>query len=162
MEFRKMRRFKQQLEYGECLEVLKNEKRGVLAVNGEGGYPYALTINYFIDEESGRIYFHSAKTGHKIDAVKADDRVCFTVCEQGEQREDWSYHTRSVIVFGRVRLIENYEEAVSLVRRLAYKYYPTDEQTKLEIEEDIKKNAPRVQMIELTPEHITGKRVHEK
>ena len=163
MEFRKMRRFKQELSREECFDILKAEKRGVLAVIGDGGYPYAVTVNYFLDEESGRIYFHSAKEGHKRDALNADDKACFTVCEQGEQREDWSYHTRSVVVFGRVRTVSDRAEAVSLVRRLAYKYYPTEtEADRSSIEADIEKNSPRMDMLELIPEHITGKRVHEK
>lgn len=163
MEFRKMRRFRQQISDEECCEVLTKEKRGVLAMNGEGGYPYAVTLNYFFDEESGKIYFHSAKEGHKRDALKEDDRVCFTVCEQGKQREDWSYHARSVVVFGRIRTVGDHFEAVSLVRRLAYKYYPTEtEEERRAVENDIIRNSPRMDMLELTPEHITGKLVHEK
>lgn len=163
MEFRKMRRFKQELSGEECREVLLKEKRGVLAVNGDGGYPYAITLDYFLDEESGRLYFHSAKQGHKLDAIRRDDRVCFTVCEQGERKEDWSYFARSVVVFGRMRAVEDHFKAVSLVRRLAYKYYPTETQDELDdIERDINKNSARMEMLELTPEHITGKLVHEK
>ena len=160
MGFREMRRHAQLLEKEECDEVLTKEKRGVLAVNGEDGYPYALPINYFFDSETGKIYFHSAKEGHKIDALKKDAKVSFTVYEQGVREEDWSYHARSVIIFGKVRFISDYLETVSLVRKLARKYYPEEESQ--QVENDIMKNAPRVQMIELTPDHITGKRVHEK
>ncbi len=160
MDFRKMRRFKQKLSPDECAEVLLKERRGVLCVNGEGGYPYGLPINYFYDQGSGKIYFHCAKEGHKLDAMKADSKVCFTVCEQGEQREDWSYYARSVIVFGRACLVDDMFEAISLVRRLAQKYYPEDAAD--EIEEDIGRNSPRMQMVKITPDHISGKLVHEK
>ena len=68
--FRPMRRFKQALSAEECLEVLKEEKRGTLALAGDEGYPYALPINYFYEEASGRIYFHGAGEGHKIDAIR--------------------------------------------------------------------------------------------
>ncbi len=155
-----MRRFKQQIADSECAEVLTNEKRGFLAVNGEGGYPYALPINYYFDAETGNIYFHGARSGHKFDALKRDSKACFTVCEQGVQKDDWSYHARSVIVFGRIRFIESPDEAVTFVRKMAWKYYPSDAHD--EIEQDIAKNAPRMQMLELIPDHITGKLVHEK
>lgn len=73
--FRPMRRFKQALSAEECLEVLKEEKRGTLALAGDEGYPYALPINYFYEEASGRIYFHGAGEGHKIDAIRRCDKV---------------------------------------------------------------------------------------
>ena len=77
--FREMRRFKQQLSEEECRHILKTEKRGVLAVNGDGGYPYTIPINYIYEEESGKIYFHGAKEGHKIDALLRDPKASFCV-----------------------------------------------------------------------------------
>ena len=71
--FRKMRRFKQQITDEQCIEVLKNAKRGVLSLIGEDGLP----INQWYFEEDGKIYFHGAKEGHKIDAIKACDKVSF-------------------------------------------------------------------------------------
>ena len=65
--FRKMRRFKQQLSEEECLEILKTAKRGVLAVLGDEGYPYAVPLDFVY--EDGKIYFHCAKEGHKLDAI---------------------------------------------------------------------------------------------
>ena len=75
--FRKMRRFKQQITDEQCIKVLKNAKRGVLSLIGEDGYPYGLPINQWYCEEDGKIYFHGAKEGHKIDAIKACDKVSF-------------------------------------------------------------------------------------
>lgn len=155
-----MRRIKQQITEEECLGVLAKEKRGILAVNGDGGYPYAVPINFFCDTKTGRIYFHGAKSGHKLDAVKADDKVCFTVCEQGTQIEDWSYHARSVVIFGRIKIIEDHFEAIDYVRKMAHKYYP--EGSDKEIERDIEKNGGRMLMFEIIPDHMTGKLVHEK
>ena len=159
-EFRQMRRFKQQISQNECADVLTKEKRGVLAVNGEGGYPYAVPINFLYDDKTQRIFFHGARSGHKFDALKADGKVCFTVYEQGEQRGDWSYYVRSVIVFGRIHFIEDNEVAISYVRKMAYKYYP--EGSGQTIEDDIKRNGGRMQMLELIHESITGKLVHEQ
>ncbi len=159
-EFRKMRRFKQELSRCECDEVLSSEKRGVLCVNGEDGYPYGVPINYVYDEDSGRIYFHCAKEGHKLDGIRASSKVCFTVYEQGEQRGDWSYYVRSVVVFGRVRIIDDLFESISHLRTLAEKYYPQDGSE--DIEGDIAANSPRAVVLELEPENVTGKLVHEK
>lgn len=160
MDFRKLRRFKQQISDEECIKVLLKEKRGILAVNGENGYPYALPLDYIYCLDNGKIYFHCAKEGHKLDAIKSDSRVCFTVCEQGEQREDWSYYARSVIIFGKAKILTEYDETVHRVRMLAQKYYPED--SSAEIEDDIIKNAKRMYIIEITPEHMCGKLVHEK
>ena len=157
--FREMRRFKQQLSEEECRHILKTEKRGVLAVNGDGGYPYTIPINYIYEEESGKIYFHGAKEGHKIDALLRDPKASFCVYDHGyRQLGDWSYTVKSVVVFGRLRMLEDREEMIELSRRLGRKYYPTEE----ELEAEIAHSGKRVQILELAMEHMTGKLVHEK
>lgn len=75
--FRKMRRFKQELNETECKKILKNEVRGVLSVIGDDGYPYGLPIDYWYDEIENRIYFHGAKEGHKLDAIKNVTKYLF-------------------------------------------------------------------------------------
>jgi uncharacterized protein len=67
--FRKMRRSKQELTKEECIEILKKEPRGVLSVQGEEGYPYGMPMTHWYNEKDGKIYFHGAKSGHKIDAI---------------------------------------------------------------------------------------------
>ena len=81
--FREMRRKKQQLSLEECQEILNNEVRGVLSVNGDNGYPFGIPINYKYSTTENKIYFHGAKKGHKIDAIKMNDKVSFTVFEKG-------------------------------------------------------------------------------
>ena len=156
--FRKMRRFKQELSKQECFEILQKEKRAVLAVYGEEGYPYALPINFYFDAESEKIYFHSAKEGHKADAIKANPKVCLTVYEQGTQKEDWSYYVRSVILFGKASLVE--EEATRYVKAKAFgvKYYPSEE----EVVEELSKDFARMALYEVSIDHISGKLVQEK
>ena len=73
MTFRPMRRIKQQMPDKEALEVLKNAKRGVLSVIGDDGWPYGIWLNPHYREADGRIYFHGAKDGHKIDALRKDN-----------------------------------------------------------------------------------------
>lgn len=77
--FRPMRRFKQQLTEADCFAVLQTAKRGVLAVHGDDGYPYAVPLNFVFDPDARTLYFHMAVEGHKLDAIRRDSKVCFTV-----------------------------------------------------------------------------------
>lgn len=158
MEFRKMRRFKQALDNDTCITVLTTAKRGTLAVLGDGGYPYAVPLNFVYDD--GRIYFHCAKDGHKLDAIRACDKVSFNVLDEPEKRspDDWWYYIKSVTVFGRISVMPDGEDKVNALRLLGNKYFPDDYDT----EGDIIKNLPRVNMLCLEIEHMTGKQVEEK
>ncbi len=158
MMFRPMRRIKQQLSDEEALEVLKNAKRGVLSVIGDDGWPYGIWLNPHYRESDGRIYFHGAKEGHKIDALRKDSRVAFTVIDEGVRDEGgWAYTFRSVVVFGRIEFVEDHEFALELCRELARRFNPSEE----DIEKEIQMAGARVQVLCLVPEHITGKRIHE-
>ncbi|HCJ41039.1 MAG TPA: 5-nitroimidazole antibiotic resistance protein, partial [Ruminococcus sp.] len=94
--FREMLRKKQALSEEECIAVLKTQKRGVLAVLGDEDYPYALPINHYYNDEDGHIYFHGAKFGHRVDAVKRHDKVSFCVYDEGFRREgEWALNIKS-------------------------------------------------------------------
>lgn len=141
------------------MQVLRTSRRGVLAVNGDDGYPYAVPINYFYDGENGRILFHGSKVGHKIDSLKKCDKVCFTVTgEETVKEEAWAPYVKSVVVFGRCHLIGDWEEAMRTLKRFAMKYYP-DEQL---ADEEIDRSSRDVQMFEIRIEHISGKEVQER
>ena len=154
--FREMRRFRQAVSRDECEKILREEKRAVLSVNGDDGYPYAVPINFLYDD--GKIYFHCAKAGHKLDAMLRDDKVCFTVHDSGYRKDDWSYYVTSVVVFGRARVMVDDTEMREKIKRFGMKYYPTEQ----EVDEEIRKDAARVNFVEITIEHMTGKLVHEK
>ena len=103
--FRPLRRKKRAITDEEARELLATCKRGVFAVNGDDGYPYAIPVNYFFDAEHDKIYFHGAKAGHKVDSLKRDDKVCFTVYgNEWYQDGDWAPYVMSTVVFGRCRL----------------------------------------------------------
>ena len=156
--FRPMRRIKQQLSDAEALEILAKAKRGVLSVVGDDGWPYGIWLNPHYRREDGRIYFHGAKEGHKIDALRRDARVSFTVIDDGVQDEGgWAYTFRSVVVFGRIEFVEDQAYALERCRELARRFNPSE----AEIEKEIRAAGARVQVLRLVPEHITGKRVHE-
>lgn len=155
--FRKMRRFKQQLTNEECEQILREGKRGVLALSGDEGYPYAVPMDYVYD--SGCLYFHSALQGHKIDAIRSCDKASFNVLSEPQAADDgWSYFFDSVTLFGRVRVITDEAQRTDKLRLLGNKYFPSEEMT----ESDIQKNAARCAVLELKIEHMTGKHVHER
>ena len=156
--FRPMRRIKQQLPDEEALDLLKRARRGVLALTGDDGWPYAVWLNPHYREADGRIYFHGAKEGHKIDALRKDSRACFTAIDEGvRDAGGWALTFRSVVVFGRVELVEDHAFALELCRELARRFNPSEE----DIEREIQQAGARVQVFCLVPEHITAKRVHE-
>ena len=151
-----MRRNKQQLREEEALEVLENAKRGVLSVIGDGGWPYGIHLNPYW--EDGRLYFHGAKAGHKIDALRKNARASFTIIDDGVKDEGgWAYTFRSVIVFGRVEFVDDQARALEICRRLARRFNPNES----DIEDEVRRAGSHVQVFALVPEHITGKRVHE-
>ena len=151
-----MRRFKQQLPDEECVAILNEAYRGFLSVVGDGGYPYTIPVNFVYAD--GHIYFHCALEGHKVDALKACDKACFTVIDQPVQEpSDWWYHVRSVVCFGQVSLVEDAKEHLSRLRMIGRKYFPAG----YDMEGDIQRNGPRAAILDLRIEHITGKRVKE-
>ena len=156
--FRKLLRYKQQLSDSECVEILKTEPRGVLSVMGDEGYPYGLPIDHWYCEEKGKLYFHCGKIGHKLDAIRNCDKVSYCVMDSGTPEEGgWALYFRSVIVFGRAKVIEDKARIIEITRQLSYKF--TDDTAY--IEDEIRNFAAGTLCIELTPEHISGKCVHE-
>jgi len=153
-----MRRIKQQLSKEECSRVLKNGVRGVLSVLGDDDYPYGVPINYWYCEEENKIYFHGSREGHKIDAVKRHDKVSFCVYDNGVQTEGkLGLDYNSIIVFGRIKIVEDFEKTILICRKLSAQFDFGSEY----IENEINKFAKFVMCLELIPEHITGKRVNE-
>ena len=156
--FRDVSRKKQSLSAEKIADILKNEKRGVLSVHGENGYPYGLPINYWFNEENGYVYFHSGKKGHKTDAISSDNKVSFCVYDEGYKKdEEWALNISSVIIFGRMYIVEDSEKSAEIFRRLSLKFTSDTEY----IDSEIEKFAKDTVCYELRPEHITGKIVNE-
>ena len=156
--FREMLRRKQQLTQEECIEILKHELRGVLSVLGDDGYPYGMPLNHYYCEEDGKLYFHGGKLGHKIDALRQNNKASFCVYDQGVRQEgEWFLRIRSVIVFGTVDFITDPEKIAEFSRRLSHKF-TQDEQY---IEDEIRHSGPRTLLLALTIAHMTGKLVKE-
>ncbi len=160
--FREMRRSSQLLSHEKCVEVLTCARRGVLSVLGDEGYPYGIPINFVYDPtcgELGSIFFHLAPEGHKLDAMRACDKVSFCTMDEGFRNEgEWWWYVNSVVCFCRASIIEDPQRKHDALVALAKKYFPPS----VDIEGDIAKNGHRIHMAELTIEHMTGKIVQEK
>ncbi|MDO4482108.1 MAG: pyridoxamine 5'-phosphate oxidase family protein [Bacillota bacterium] len=157
--FRSIRKKKNEISTDEVKELLRCSRRGILAVNGEDGYPYAIPINYLYDEDTNKIIFHGAKAGYKVDCLKACNKVCFTVCgNERIQEESWAPFLKSAVVFGRCRLVENQEDTIKMVKKFAMKYYPDEKMA----DEEVASSGRAVQMFEIEIEHLSGKEVQER
>ncbi len=157
--FREIRKKVNEIGEAAAKEVLTTSRRGILAVNGDNGYPYAIPVNYLYDEEAGRIYFHGAKAGHKVDSLKATDKICFTVCGNETIKDvEWAPYVKSAVVFGRCRLIADTELSLELLKKFAMKYYPSEDM----VIKEIAASGKAAQMFEIEIEHLSGKQVQEK
>lgn len=157
--FRPIRKKKNEIGIQAAERLLQESRRGVLAVNGDDGYPYAIPINYVYDKNDHKIYFHGMKVGHKVDALCACDKVCFTVYGNETIREEaWAPYMQSVVVFGRCHLMTQGPDATARLRQLARKYYPNDQL----VEEEIARAGSAAQVFELEIEHLSGKEVQER
>lgn len=156
--FRRMIAVKKAMTKEACLELLKTAPRGILSVIGDDGWPYGMPMNFWYNEEDGKIYFHSAKRGHRTDALMRDPKASFCVLDEGTLMEgDWAATFESVIAFGRIEFVEDQALALELVRKLSYKYTFDDDF----IDDEIRRFASGFRLFAMTVEHLTGKRVKE-
>ena len=155
--FREMRRKKQALREEECIEILINEPRGVLAVLGDDDYPYAVPLSHvYVD---GKIYFHgTVMESHKRDAIEKHDKVSYCVIDKGVKSDSWWCTFKSVIVFGKMRTIKDKDTKIEKLTHLGNKFFPSEEETKSEID----KLLDVTELYEITIEHMSGKMVKEK
>jgi len=154
--FREMRRAKQLLSEADTISVMNRCTNGILACNGDDGYPYAVPLSYVYQDQ--KIYFHSAKAGHKIDAILSYPKVSFAVVDEDQIiSKEYTTYFRSVIAFGKARLVEG-EEWTRAFRALVDKYsgdQPEEAKMK-EIE-----GCHQTHLIAIDVEHITGKEAIE-
>ena len=153
--FRKMRRFKQQLDAAECEQILKEATHGVLGLIGDDGYPYTVPVSHVY--EGGKIYFHCAREGHKIDAIRNNAKVSFTVVSRDDvMPKERTTAYISVIAFGKAQIVDD-EAGLRRIADLVGKKYSADypELCRQETDEVIAAN--RMYCVEITVEHMTGK-----
>lgn len=151
--FRDMRRKKQLLSDAETIEILETCTSGVLAVSGDNDYPYTVPLSYAYKD--GKLFFHFARTGHKIDAIKRKNKVSFCVIEKDEViQRTFTSHFRSVIIFGRIKILTEDNEKKYALECLVEKYSPDFIE---DGQKEIEREWSRVCVAELKIEHMTGK-----
>ena len=148
--FREMRRIKNQMSEVSTLELLKNAQEGVLGTISDNGYPYTVVVNHVLYQN--KIYFHSAKTGHKIDNIIANPNVSFTV--YGNEyilEEEFTTKYQSATLFGQAKIIPGNKE---VLMELIKKYSPNFIESGTSY---VNKDFSTTILVEITIEHITGK-----
>ena len=156
--FREVARINKRLTQAECVQILKNEKRGVLSLLGDGDYPYGVPLNYWYCEEENRLYFHGGKKGHRIEAMQKHDKVSFCVYDEGYREDgDWALNIKSVIVFGRARVVEDAQRAMEATRQLSLKFTGDT----VYIDKEIQVEGPHTLCFYVEIEHMTGKKIKE-
>lgn len=152
--FREMRRKKQLLSENETKEILLRNNAGTLAVYGDNGYPYSVPISYVYFNK--KIYFHCAKTGHKLDAITSNNRVSFSIIDKDEiVPEKFTTYFRSIILFGRAGIVTDKTEFDEAIFQLAKKYssqVPEDL-----ISDEIKHSYNNFYVVAIEIDHMTGK-----
>ena len=94
----KLSEVKQKLSDEECMEILKSEPRGVLSLIGDDDYPYGMPMNFLYIPEDNAIYFHGGRKGHKIDAIRKNNKASFCTYDSGFKKPgEWSLNIKSVI-----------------------------------------------------------------
>lgn len=156
--FRELVRKNKEISTEECVRVLETETRGVLSVLGDNDYPYGMPMNHFYNEADGCVYFHSGNVGHRLEALQKHDKVSFCTWDKGVREEgEWAWKVKSVIVFGRIEIIDDMEQIIDITTRLSYKFTQDEEY----IRREIAGSGHRTLLLKLKPEHICGKLVTE-
>ncbi len=156
--FRELARKNKQIPEEECLQLLTNETRGVLSVLGDDDYPYGTPMNYWYNAEDGCIYFHCGKSGHRLDAIGRHNKVSFCVYDKGFRKDgEWAWNVKSVIVFGRIEIIEDMDTIADIMTKLSRKFVQDESYIRNEIE----RYGHETLLLRLTPEHICGKTIKE-
>jgi nitroimidazol reductase NimA-like FMN-containing flavoprotein (pyridoxamine 5'-phosphate oxidase superfamily) len=156
--FREMVRKKQQLSQEESLELLKKSPRGILSVLGDNGYPYGVPIDHWYNEDDGKIYFHCGNVGHRLESLQKDNKVSFCVYDKGFCKDgEWALNFKSVIVFGKIEIVEDFKTISEITTKLSHKFTQDDSYIKKEIEQSLH----RTLLLVLSIEHICGKKVVE-
>ena len=155
--FREMRRGKQQLTSDECIEILKEHTSGVLALLGDDGYPYAVPLNYVYHDS--KLYFHGAMTGHKYDSMIKNSKASFCVIDRDDLISNkFTTAYKSVIVFGKMRIIDNADEKRNAITILTQRLSDEPQEAR-DAEIELFFNA--LCSFELDIEHMTGKQGKE-
>lgn len=153
--FREMRlKEENQIPQKQALEMLKNAPYGIMALEGDDRYPYAVPVNYVYADN--KIYLHGAVEGHKVDAAKRNEKVSFCVVAQADiVPEAYNCLYLSTIAFGKIRIAGDEQEKREALELMIDKYSKGFEEGGRKY---IKASWDEVQVFVIELEHITGKK----
>lgn len=162
MDFRPMRRAQRGMDEAGTWALLAGTSYGILSLLGDGGYPYGVPLNHVVVE--GALYFHAAQAGHKLDALRACPKCCFTVVA-GPLDEDITqippdslgWH-ESAVLFGQLEEVKAGEEVMAVLKALCQRYTPV----RLGDEGYFQRYLDKVAILKMRVEHISGKRLEVK
>lgn len=151
-----MRRFRQQLPDEEAKKILCESTNGVLCVMDFNKRPYGVPMSFIYD--GGKfIYFHCALSGRKIDCIKHNPNVCFTIIDKDEiHPEEFTTYFRSVIVEGKISILTEKQKMIEALRLLSSKYSPG-----VNCDSEIENGINRVLILKLEIDSVTGKEAIE-
>ena len=156
--FREMRRANQALSREECERLLTEEKRGVLSLLGDEGYPYGVPLNHYWSPEEGCLYFHGGLAGHRVDAFRRCPKASYCVYDEGFVRPgEWARNVKSVVLFGRLEEVEDREEVCRISRLLSLKFTRDEDYIRRELLQFGKATL----LLRFRVEHMSGKLVNE-
>ena len=156
--FQTMRRKRQELSREDTAAILERRTSGVLALAEEGGFPYAVPLSYVYTGD--KLYFHCAKSGHKLELIRQNLKASFCVVDQDQiVPEEYTTYFRSAIVFGRMQVVEDEGEKRAAIEKLALKYAP--DSTVEDRKQVIQKEWEPLCMLEMELDHVTGKEAIE-
>lgn len=151
-----MRRFKQLLTEDEAKTILTKTSNGILSLVDSDGEPYGVPISFAYDGQHS-LYFHSARTGHKIDCISNDSRCSFCVVDQDlVMPEEFTTYFRSVICKGTITEVSEKDEILTGLQLLCLKYSPGVDST-----EEIRKCINHVKVLRMDIRELTGKEAIE-
>ena len=157
--FREIRRKKNEISADQCIDIIKSQRRAILAVVGDEGYPYAVPMNYVYNEENHCLYMHGAKVGHKFDAMKACNKVCVTICDEGHKKfGQKGIFVNSVIIMGKVRFVDDVKEITDAMMRFGVRFDRLPEM----IQKQLVASMSVLQVFEIEMDHMSGKTTHEQ
>lgn len=157
--FREMRRKKQLLPNEETVSIINQATCAVVGVIGDDGYPYTFPISHAFDMENNKIYFHSAKSGHKIDAINDEPKVSFSIIGKDDVvSAEYTTYFKSVQGFGKAYIVEDDKERARAFRLLAEKFCKADMGR---LDEIMVNEAPNATVVAVEVEHMTGKEAIE-
>lgn len=150
--FREMRRKEKMLPNEEMLDIMDTAEYGILSTMGEDGWPYGVPVNFVYND--GKIYFHAALTGHKLDNILHNNKVSFCVVKDVELiPDDFSTKFKSVIAFGEATEVP--ESGKNDIYRLIIEKFSKDFMAAgLEY---ARTDGPKAKVFQIDVQHMTAK-----